>query len=187
MTVLNVVLALGGVALAWLVALPRIFRRHRDMLIRLGPFKAFLTRYNAMTRNISGTERSAWGLVTHEGRRSGRTYQTSLGTHPFGDGFLLPLGYGPHTDWYQNIMAAGGMLTCLERAHLPARAARAPVWARGGAGVAAARANPVATGRNARLRVAAPKQGRDHGVATGRGASGATRRTVTMRRYPRHA
>ena len=106
-TVLNVVLALGGVALAWLVALPRIFRRHRDLLIRLGPFKAFLTRYNAMTRNISGTERSAWGLVTHEGRRSGRTYQTSLGTHPYGDGFLLPLGYGPHTDWYQNIMAAG--------------------------------------------------------------------------------
>ena len=45
--------------------------------------------------------------MTHEGRRSGRTYQTSLGTCPYGDGFLLPLGYGPHTDWYQNIMAAG--------------------------------------------------------------------------------
>lgn len=103
-----IVLALGAVVLAWLVALPRIFRRHRDMLMGLGPFKAFLTRYNAMTRNISGTERSAWGLVTHEGRRSGHTYQTSLGTHPFGDGFLLPLGYGPHTDWYRNIMAAGG-------------------------------------------------------------------------------
>ncbi len=100
-------LALGGVVLAWLVALPRIFRRNRDLLIKFGPFKAFLTRYNAMTRNISGTERSAWGLVTHEGRRSGRTYQTSLGTYPYGDGFLLPLGYGPHTDWYQNIMAAG--------------------------------------------------------------------------------
>ena len=106
-TVLNVVLALGAVALAWVVALPRIFRRHRDLLIRLGPFKAFLTGYNARTRNISGTERSAWGLVTHEGRRSGRTYQTSLGTHPFGDGFLLPLGYGPRSDWYRNIMAAG--------------------------------------------------------------------------------
>ena len=100
-------LALGGVVLAWWVALPRIFRRHRDLLIRFGPFKAFLTRYNAMTRNISGTERSAWGLVTHEARRSGRTYHTSLGTCPYGDGFLLPLGYGAHTDWYQNIMAAG--------------------------------------------------------------------------------
>jgi len=103
-----VVLALGGVILAWVVTLPRIFRRHRDLLVELGPFKTFLTRYNAMTRNVSGTERSAWGLVTHEGRRSGRTYQTSLGTQPFGDGFLLPLGYGPHTDWYRNIMAAGG-------------------------------------------------------------------------------
>ena len=102
-----VVLTLGGVVLAWLVALPRIVRRNRDLLIRFGPFKAFLTRYNAMTRNISGTERSAWGLVTHEGRRSGRSYQTSLGACPYGNGFLVPLGYGPHTDWYQNIMAAG--------------------------------------------------------------------------------
>ena len=103
-----ILLALGAVILAWVVALPRIFRRHRDSLIKLGPFKTFLTRYNALTRDLSGTERSAWGLVTHEGRRSGRTYQTSLGTQPYGDGFLLPLGYGPHTDWYRNIMAAGG-------------------------------------------------------------------------------
>lgn len=106
-TVLIVVLAVVGVVLAWVVLLPRIFRRNRDLLIRRGPFKSFLTKYNAMTRKISGTERSSWGLVTHVGRRSGRTYQTSLGTHPYGDGFLLPLGYGPHTDWYQNIMAAG--------------------------------------------------------------------------------
>jgi deazaflavin-dependent oxidoreductase (nitroreductase family) len=106
-TALVVVLALGGVVLAWLVLLPRIFRRNRDLLVRLGPFRSFLTRYNAMTRKISGTERSSWGLVTHVGRRSGRTYQTSLGIYPYGDGFLLPLGYGPHTDWYRNIMAAG--------------------------------------------------------------------------------
>ncbi|MGO9154880.1 hypothetical protein [Mycobacterium sp.] len=106
-TVLVVVLAVVGVVLAWVVLLPRIFRRNRDLLVRRGPFKSFLTKYNAMTRKISGTARSSWGLVTHVGRRSGRTYQTSLGTYPYGDGFLLPLGYGPHTDWYQNIMAAG--------------------------------------------------------------------------------
>ena len=60
-----------------------------------------------MTRKVSGTSRSPWGLLTHVGRRSGRTYQTSLGTYDYGDGFLLPLGYGTHTDWYQNLMAAG--------------------------------------------------------------------------------
>jgi deazaflavin-dependent oxidoreductase (nitroreductase family) len=76
-------------------------------MLRFGPFKRFLTRYNEMARKISGTRRSSWGLVTHVGRRSGRTYQTSLGTYTYGDGFLLPLGYGTHTDWYQNVMAAG--------------------------------------------------------------------------------
>ena len=105
--ILAVVLALGGVVLTWLVLLPRIFRRNRDLMLRVGPFKRFLTRYNEMTRNISGTERSSWGLLTHVGRRSGRTYQTSLGTCTYGDGFLLPLGYGTHTDWYRNLMAAG--------------------------------------------------------------------------------
>jgi deazaflavin-dependent oxidoreductase (nitroreductase family) len=60
-----------------------------------------------MTRKVSGTDRSPWGLLTHVGRRSGRTYQTSLGTCDYGDGVLLPLGYGTQTDWYQNLMAAG--------------------------------------------------------------------------------
>ncbi len=96
-----------AVVLAWLVVLPRVFRRHRDALLGLGPFKRFLTAYNGMARNIAGTERSSWGLVTHVGRRSGRVYQTSLGTIPYLDGFLLPLGYGPHTDWYRNLTAAG--------------------------------------------------------------------------------
>lgn len=102
------VLVVLSVVLAWLVVLPRVFRRHRDALLERGPFKSFLTRYNGMTRSISGTERSSWGLLTHVGRRSGRVYQTSLGAHPYRDGFLLPLGYGPRTDWYRNLMAAGG-------------------------------------------------------------------------------
>jgi deazaflavin-dependent oxidoreductase (nitroreductase family) len=101
-TVLIVAMVLGGMVLTWLVLLPRIIRRHRDLL-RLGIAK----RYSDMTRKISGTERSSWGLLTHVGRRSGRSYQTSLGTYPYGDGFLLPLGYGTQTDWYRNIMAAG--------------------------------------------------------------------------------
>jgi deazaflavin-dependent oxidoreductase (nitroreductase family) len=106
-TIPGVVLGLVGLILAWLVVLPRVFRRNRDRMLKIGPFKKAITRYNDMNRHISGTERSSWGLLTHVGRRSGRTYQTSLGTCTYGDGFLLPLGYGPHTDWYRNLLAAG--------------------------------------------------------------------------------
>jgi deazaflavin-dependent oxidoreductase (nitroreductase family) len=109
---LGVVLALALVVLTWLVVFPRAFRRNRDRMLTVGAFRKFLMRYNNMTRDISGTERSSWGLLTHIGRRSGRTYQTSLGTCSYRDGFLLPLGYGPHTDWYRNLMASGaGKLT----------------------------------------------------------------------------
>ena len=102
-----VLLGLFGVALSWLVLLPRVFRRNRDVLLNRGWSKKFLTTYNGMARKISGTERSSWGLLTHVGRRSGRVYQTSLGANIYGDGFLLPLGYGLQTDWYRNLMAAG--------------------------------------------------------------------------------
>ncbi|WP_156763008.1 nitroreductase family deazaflavin-dependent oxidoreductase [Mycobacterium sp. E787] len=93
--------------LGWLVVLPRIIRRNRGILFNRGWFRTFLTTYNGMTRKISGTKRSSWGLLTHVGRRSGRVYQTSLGTAAYGDGFLLPLGYGRQTDWYRNLMSAG--------------------------------------------------------------------------------
>jgi len=110
-TVAVVAIVLGGVVLTWLllfvVLLPRIVKRYRDQLFRLGPIKKLLERYNDTTRTISGTERSSWCLLSHVGRRSGNTYQTPLGAYPYGDGFLLPLGYGTRTDWYRNITAAG--------------------------------------------------------------------------------
>jgi deazaflavin-dependent oxidoreductase (nitroreductase family) len=101
------VLIFGAVVMTWLVALPRLFRRHRDAMLSLAPFRKFLTAYNGLARRASGTPRSSWGLLSHIGRRSGRRYQTSLGTTVFGDGFLLPLGYGIGSDWYRNIMATG--------------------------------------------------------------------------------
>ena len=107
-----VVAASVGLALVWLVILPRVFRRDRDRMLKVGPVKKAITKYNDLARNISGSPRSSWGLLTHVGRRSGLSYQTSLGTCTYGDGFLLPLGYGPRTDWYRNLMAAGtGTLT----------------------------------------------------------------------------
>ena len=106
-TIPSAVLGLIGLILAWLVVLPRVFRRNRDRMLKIGPLKKAMTQYNDMTRHISGTERPSWARRTHVGRRSGRTYQTSLGTCTYGDGFLLPLGYGPHTDWYRNLLAAG--------------------------------------------------------------------------------
>ncbi len=46
-------------------------------------------------------------VLTHVGRRSGRTYRTPLDAHPVEDGFLFILVYGPRSDWVRNVIASG--------------------------------------------------------------------------------
>ena len=104
----NVVLVAAGLVgalaavLASPVVMPRIIRRHPAWL-QLGVFKS----YADFRRKHAGRPRSVTALLTHAGRRSGKTYQTPLGAQPYGDGFVVSLPYGKHTDWCRNVIAAG--------------------------------------------------------------------------------
>jgi deazaflavin-dependent oxidoreductase (nitroreductase family) len=61
---------------------------------------------NPIALNIAG---GRWlAVVHHKGRRSGKDYKTPVLAAPFEDGFLIPLTYGDHVDWCQNVLAAGG-------------------------------------------------------------------------------
>lgn len=91
-----------------MVLLVRKFRHHRQLLLENSSFRTLLKTYNAVTRSSSGKPLSTVGLLTHVGRHSGRSYQTSVGVNAYGDGFLVPLTYGPTTDWCRNLVAAGG-------------------------------------------------------------------------------
>jgi deazaflavin-dependent oxidoreductase (nitroreductase family) len=84
------------------VMMPRIIRRHPAWL-QLGVFKS----YASFRRRHAGRRHSVTALLTHTGRRSGKTYQTPLGAQPYGDGFVVSLPYGSRTDWCRNVMAAG--------------------------------------------------------------------------------
>lgn len=46
--------------------------------------------------------------IHHEGRKSGRRYQTPVLAFPVEGGVLTPLPYGTDTDWVLNLLAAGG-------------------------------------------------------------------------------
>src|SRR5580700_10205371 len=49
------------------------------------------------------------GVVHHRGRKTGRSYATPLGVRPAaGGGFVIPLTFSEASQWYQNILAAGG-------------------------------------------------------------------------------
>ncbi len=65
---------------------------------------------NWLFMKIAGGPFRAYSVLTHRGRKSGRTYQIPITIFPMGDGFVLALLYGDaaHVDWCLNIVAAGG-------------------------------------------------------------------------------
>lgn len=80
------------------------------------PLPHWLARANRLALNRL-LRRVAWwapgfGVLVHQGRRSGRTFRTPLcvfrrgggGDH---EGYVIALTYGPETDWVKNVMAAG--------------------------------------------------------------------------------
>lgn len=49
-----------------------------------------------------------FAILTHIGRRSGRTYRTPINVFRRGDHYLFALTYGADVDWLKNVLAAGG-------------------------------------------------------------------------------
>jgi len=43
----------------------------------------------------------------HVGRKSGKSYETTIMVWPLEDSFVIALTYGKAVDWYRNILAAG--------------------------------------------------------------------------------
>lgn len=66
------------------------------------PFNAFVLQF-AGSRFLR-----LYGVVQHQGRRSGRAYATPVVVRPTADGFVIPLAFGEGADWFQNIRVAGG-------------------------------------------------------------------------------
>lgn len=84
-------------------AIPPSTPRSHGML--LGATRLF----NPLVLLLAGTRfLPLYGVITHRGRRSGRTCRTPVVVRPAGDGFLIPMPWGEHTDWYRNVRAAGG-------------------------------------------------------------------------------
>jgi deazaflavin-dependent oxidoreductase (nitroreductase family) len=49
----------------------------------------------------------AFGVLTHRGRTSGRTYHTPVNVFRRGDSYVIFLTYGSDVDWAKNVLAAG--------------------------------------------------------------------------------
>jgi deazaflavin-dependent oxidoreductase (nitroreductase family) len=75
------------------------------MLNRIRYFNKRVT--NRITLKIAGAPHSPISLIRHQGRRSGKPYETPVMVERTANGFIFALTYGPKVDWYRNILAAG--------------------------------------------------------------------------------
>ena len=69
----------------------------------------WLRHFNKQVTNrlaITPAGRRVYAVVHHVGRRSGKAYTTPTIIAPVTGGFVIPIAYGKHSDWLQNVLAA---------------------------------------------------------------------------------
>jgi len=62
---------------------------------------------NPFTLSFAGRPHSPYAIIRHVGRTSGRVYKTPVVAIRAEEGFVFPLPYGDHVDWFRNLKAAG--------------------------------------------------------------------------------
>ena len=61
---------------------------------------------NPMLRHVAG-RLPGFGIVTHVGRRSGRTYRSPVNLFRHDDRYVIALTYGIDSQWVRNVLGAG--------------------------------------------------------------------------------
>ncbi len=72
---------------------------------RMRTFNKHVT--NRILRGFASISHGPFAVVRHVGRRSGRSYETTIMVWPLGEDFVIALTYGPEVDWYRNLLACG--------------------------------------------------------------------------------
>lgn len=62
---------------------------------------------NPLQMRSAGTPGAHASVLRHQGRMTGRTYETPVWAAPTEDGFVIGIVYGARTDWLKNVLASG--------------------------------------------------------------------------------
>ena len=63
--------------------------------------------FNPLQMKSAGTPGAYASVIRHQGRTSGRPYETPVGAVATDAGFVIVLVYGSNTDWLKNVLASG--------------------------------------------------------------------------------
>jgi deazaflavin-dependent oxidoreductase (nitroreductase family) len=74
---------------------------------RIRFMRPFTTRViNPFTRRFAH-RLPGFAIISHRGRKSGKTYDTPMNVFRDGDAFVFALTYGSDVQWVKNVLAAG--------------------------------------------------------------------------------
>jgi deazaflavin-dependent oxidoreductase (nitroreductase family) len=62
---------------------------------------------NPLQMRSAGTPGTYTSVIRHQGRKTGRIYETPVWAAPTEDGFAIAIVYGPRTEWVKNVLASG--------------------------------------------------------------------------------
>ncbi len=62
---------------------------------------------NPLQMRSAGMPGTYASVIRHQGRTTGRTYETPVWAVPTEDGFVIAIVYGAGTDWLKNVLASG--------------------------------------------------------------------------------
>jgi deazaflavin-dependent oxidoreductase (nitroreductase family) len=97
-----IVLALLAIAILYVLGI-----RSKSAAVRTAARRFHHGVGNPLQLRSAGTPASYASVIRHQGRRTGRTYQTPVWAVPTEDGFVIAIVYGSGTDWLQNVVASG--------------------------------------------------------------------------------
>ena len=96
------VLALSAIATLYVVGI-----RSKSATVRAAARRFHHAVGNPVQLRSAGTPGTYASVIRHQGRRTGRTYQTPVWAVPTEDGFVIAIVYGSGTDWLKNVLANG--------------------------------------------------------------------------------
>jgi deazaflavin-dependent oxidoreductase (nitroreductase family) len=96
-------LALLAIAIVYVLGI-----RSKSSTVRTAARRFHRAMGNPLQMRSAGKPGTYASLIRHQGRATGRTYETPVWAAPTEDGFVIAIVYGSHTDWLKNVLASGG-------------------------------------------------------------------------------
>jgi deazaflavin-dependent oxidoreductase (nitroreductase family) len=95
-------LALTAIAIVYMLGI-----RSKNSTVRNAARRFHHTVGNPLQMRSAGTPGAHASVIRHQGRRTGRTYETPVWAAPTEDGFVIGIVYGARSDWLKNVLASG--------------------------------------------------------------------------------